>query len=123
MVKERTWQIGCVQDLDVDVDEDRFVYWQGVDILKIHVDFVFAVIEVVDQQYQHQYEGPQVGEIDCFTDCFCRQERIDCCFFLQKFYNICDPAEENEPNTLAVKVTTEMTPHDVMNIILNGNWL
>ena len=42
-------------------------------------------------------------------------------FFLQKFYDICDPAEENEPNTLAVKVTTEMTPHDVMNIILNGN--
>ena len=41
--------------------------------------------------------------------------------FLQKFYDICDPAEENEPNTLAVKVTTAMTPHDVMNIILNGN--
>lgn len=40
---------------------------------------------------------------------------------LKKFYNICDPAEENEPNTLAVKVTTAMTPHDVMNIILNGN--
>jgi len=40
---------------------------------------------------------------------------------LKKFYDICDPAEENEPNTLAVKVTTEMTPHDVMNIILNGN--
>ena len=44
-------------------------------------------------------------------------------FFLQKFYDICDPAEENEPNTLAVKVTSAMTPHDVMNIILNGNWL
>ena len=42
-------------------------------------------------------------------------------FFSQKFYDICDPAEENEPNTLAVKVTTAMTPHDVMIIILNGN--
>merc|ERR1711962_725821 len=40
---------------------------------------------------------------------------------LKTFYDICDPAEENEPNTLAVKVTTAMTPHDVMNIILNGN--
>ena len=89
--------------------------------MQIHVDFVFAAIEFVDQQYQHQCEGPQVGNVDCFTAVSADRNMLTVVFFLQKFYDICDPAEENEPNTLAVKVTTEMTPHDVMNIILNGN--
>ena len=89
--------------------------------MQIHVDFVFADIEVVDKQYQHQCEGPQVGDVDCFTAVSADRNMLTVVFFLQKFYDICDPAEENEPNTLAVKVTTAMTPHDVMNIILNGN--
>ena len=89
--------------------------------MQIHVEFVFADIEVVHQQCQHQYEGPQVGDVDCFTAVSADRNMLTVVFFLQKFYDICDPAEENEPNTLAVKVTTAMTPHDVMNIILNGN--
>merc|ERR1711971_536064 len=39
---------------------------------------------------------------------------------LKKFFDFCEPAEDDEPNTLGVKVTPEMTPHDVMNIILDA---
>ena len=60
-----------------------------------------------------------MGDVDCFTAVSADRNMLT--VVLQKFYDICDPAEENEPNTLAVKVTTAMTPHDVMNIILNGN--
>jgi len=40
---------------------------------------------------------------------------------LKKFFDFCEPAEDDEPNTVGVKVTPEMTPHDVMNIILNSS--
>ena len=40
---------------------------------------------------------------------------------LQKFFDFCEPAQDDEPKTMAVKVTPEMSPHDVMNIVINNS--
>jgi len=38
--------------------------------------------------------------------------------YLSKAYDIYEPAAEDEPNTLGIRVTPEMTPDDVVNIII-----
>ena len=51
--------------------------------MQIHVDFVFADVEVVDKQYQHQCEGPQVGDVDCFTAVSADRKMLSVLFFAE----------------------------------------
>lgn len=59
--------------------------------MQIHVDFVFADIEVVDKQYQHQYEGPQVGDVDCFTAVSADRNMLTVVFFCRNSTTFATP--------------------------------
>ena len=40
---------------------------------------------------------------------------------LQAFFEFCEPASPDEPNTIGITVTPTMSPHDVMQKILQDN--
>ena len=42
-------------------------------------------------------------------------------FFWQGWFRVFEPVQKNEPNTVSIKVTPDMTPFDVMSAVLKTN--
>ena len=52
-----------------------------VAVCKFMLILFFSDFEVVDKQYQHQYEGAQVGDVDCFTAVSADRNMLTVVFF------------------------------------------